>query len=94
MYVHLSSLITVHWEVTRECRMLPTLRTQSMAACKVVQALAGAAFDKVGSYEQRDLPIWLNFCEKVLRFICNIGIPMGLQLNCCLTLLRHLSQHT
>ena len=30
MYVHLSSLITVYWEVTRECRMLPTLRTLSL----------------------------------------------------------------
>ena len=91
--MHLYSVITIHWEVTRECRMFPALRTLSLwQPCEVVQALAGAAFDKVGSYEQRDLPIWLNFCEKVFRFICNIGIPIGLQLNCCLTLLRH--QHT
>ena len=30
MYMHLCSVITIHWEVTRECRMLPTLRTLSL----------------------------------------------------------------
>ena len=32
-----------------------------MAACEVVLVLAGSVFDIVGSYEQRDLPIWLIY---------------------------------
>ena len=32
MYMHLCSVITVHWEVTRKYRMAPTVRTLSL--CK------------------------------------------------------------